>query len=422
MTSTLTFLSLGLLLGACAAPAAGPSPAPADAGLVREAGSTRDGLRGDARGAEAGGEGACYLSGPGPEEELVFVGNAESGTVSVVDPRTCTVTKTIPVGNHPGEAQASPDGNLVLVTNVEDGTLSVILRAGLRVAKTIEVGSRPGLLQVSPDGKDAWVHSDGDGRLAVVDLEGLTVARRLPSAPGEARLAFDENLPPRVYLARAGDSSLAVWPASGESPVATQHLGGVPRAMAYSKWKQAVYVCTSGAKPAVEVFSTQGPAAPARIARLELPNACTYLRFSADGRYGWLSVRDADTVALLDTETNTLVSTLRAGERPDRTLVLGDLAVTGNLKSPDISLLQRAPARELARVAVGTVFWDDAQKVGRRPLAASLDGRFAYVPSDHCGTLSIVDLTAKKLRGTVLLGAAPGAITVASPSGGASCH
>ncbi len=48
---------------------------------------------------------------------MAYVANVQSGTVSVIDTTTGTVTATIPVGADPIDMAVSPDGSTVYVAN-----------------------------------------------------------------------------------------------------------------------------------------------------------------------------------------------------------------------------------------------------------------------------------------------------------------
>ena len=61
-----------------------------------------------------------------PTNGLVYVTNANSNTVSVIDPKTNTVVTTIPVGSNPIKVDVNPANGLVYVTNANSNTVSVV--------------------------------------------------------------------------------------------------------------------------------------------------------------------------------------------------------------------------------------------------------------------------------------------------------
>ncbi|MBI2369128.1 MAG: YncE family protein [Deltaproteobacteria bacterium] len=79
----------------------------------------------------------------GATEERVYVANAGSNSVSVVDGRRLTVIATVTVGKEPHNVVATPDGRHVYVTNYGEDTVSVIDGERLRENMKIRVGLHP---------------------------------------------------------------------------------------------------------------------------------------------------------------------------------------------------------------------------------------------------------------------------------------
>ena len=71
----------------------------------------------------------------------MWVANTQDGTVSRIDPRTATVTHTIPVGRRPTGVAAGAEA--VWVANSLSGTLDRIDPHTMRVESTVEVGAAP---------------------------------------------------------------------------------------------------------------------------------------------------------------------------------------------------------------------------------------------------------------------------------------
>lgn len=88
----------------------------------------------------------------------VWVSNANSGTVSRIDPATRKVVATIPVGGNPENPAVARDGT-VFVPNFLDGTVSRIDPATNEVVDTIAVGEKP--FPAATAFGDVWVPSYG---------------------------------------------------------------------------------------------------------------------------------------------------------------------------------------------------------------------------------------------------------------------
>jgi YVTN family beta-propeller protein len=82
-----------------------------------------------------------------PDGNHVYVTNAASDTVSVIDTATKKVVATVPVGENPFSVAVTSDGKHAYVTNV-----SVIDTASNTVAVTVPVGSHPVGVGIVPPG------------------------------------------------------------------------------------------------------------------------------------------------------------------------------------------------------------------------------------------------------------------------------
>jgi YVTN family beta-propeller protein len=78
-----------------------------------------------------------------PDENIVFIANAGSDDVSVIDQHTDRGLAHISVGSNPRGVAITPDGSRVFVNNVLDGTLSVIDTDDLVVTHTVDLTDMP---------------------------------------------------------------------------------------------------------------------------------------------------------------------------------------------------------------------------------------------------------------------------------------
>ena len=113
-----------------------------------------------------------------------------TGTVSVIDAASLTVVQTIDVGLHPTGMALAPAGNRLYVTNANSDTISVIDTGSDRVVDTLHVGnaewrgpdvilgSSPNAVAVSPNGRTLYVANGSQNAIAVVDAEATADALR----------------------------------------------------------------------------------------------------------------------------------------------------------------------------------------------------------------------------------------------------
>lgn len=131
-------------------------------------------------------------------------GIASTGTVSVIDLASGTVTTEIEVGLHPSGMALSPDGTRLYVANANSDTVSVIETATDTVAQTLGAkpmerlpfGSAPNALCVSPDGTTLYIANGGNNLLGVLDLASGKMRGLIPTGwyPGAVETTNDGNM------------------------------------------------------------------------------------------------------------------------------------------------------------------------------------------------------------------------------------
>jgi len=128
-------------------------------------------------------------------------GVASSGTVSVIDVAARNVVAEIAVGLHPSGMAAAPDGTTLYVANANSDTISVVDTSSNTVVSTLDAkpfpglpfGSAPNALAVSPDGGTLYVANGGNNAVAVVDLDTEAVRGLIPTGwyPGAVEVSAD---------------------------------------------------------------------------------------------------------------------------------------------------------------------------------------------------------------------------------------
>lgn len=123
-----------------------------------------------------------------------------SGTVMKVDLAGGGILGEVEVGLHPGQLLPSPDGSRLFVANansdtvavVDTATWTVLERISVRPAAGLPYGSLPTALALAPDGKTLYVANAGNNAVAVIHLGSPSrVAGFIPTGWFPAALAVD---------------------------------------------------------------------------------------------------------------------------------------------------------------------------------------------------------------------------------------
>ncbi len=167
-------------------------------------------------------------------------GVAKSGTVSVVGLVIQREITQVPVGLHPAGMALSPDGRRLYVANANSDTVSILDIRSRKVVETVLVrpdaslpfGSAPNAVALSPDGKTLYAANGGNNAIAAVSLGaakdgGSVVKGFIPTAwyPG-AVVTDGQNL----YVANVKGFGARSGGADAAKRDIMQHLGAISKA------------------------------------------------------------------------------------------------------------------------------------------------------------------------------------------------
>lgn len=290
--------------------------------------------------------------------ERVYVPNAESNTVDVIDPKTAKVTERFLVGKQPQHVVPSYDLKTLWVTNDKGNSLTPIDPFTAKPGRPVPVDD-PYNLYFTPDGRSAIVVAEQRGRLDFRDSHTMALQKEVPvpcrgidhadfSANGRYALfscEFSGEMVKVDIAAQKVDGVLHLRP--GDLPqdvklspdgktfyVADQHEGGVylvdgdqlrvlgfiptgpdAHGLYVSRDSKDLYVSNrqGGGSVSVIPFATNRVEATWRVPGGGSPDMGGV---SADGRLLWLTGRYHREIYAFDTETGRLVARVKVGNQP----------------------------------------------------------------------------------------------------------
>jgi YVTN family beta-propeller protein len=167
----------------------------------------------------------------------VYTSNVGNGTVSVIDPTTLDVIRTVAVGGYPQSIAVSPTTGTVYTTNSWDNTLSVIPQ-GSDTASTVSTPAFPFRVVAGPDGAVYVLASDPFGETPPT-LTAWTETAGVPGSPpvvtNVATTELDAAEGPRsvallpdgaVLVANIASVTTVSTPMADDSPTATTSVPG----------------------------------------------------------------------------------------------------------------------------------------------------------------------------------------------------
>ncbi len=126
-----------------------------------------------------------------PDGRELWVAHSRDGGVSIIDLAARTVTATIEAKTRrSNRLKFTPEGRLVLISDLDAGDL-VVLDAKTRTeVRRMPLGRSPEGILIPPDGSRAYVAVTGDSHVAVVDLRALQVVGKIETGQGPDGMAW----------------------------------------------------------------------------------------------------------------------------------------------------------------------------------------------------------------------------------------
>jgi YVTN family beta-propeller protein len=210
--------------------------------------------------------------------------------------------------------EAAYGASFVYVTNAGSGNVSVIDMATNAVITTVTVGLTPEQVAVTPNGAFAYVaKSDGSdpGSVSVIATASNTVAGSpIPVDVAPVGVAITPN-GAFVYVANSGSNTVSVIATASNTVVATVPVGSGPAGVAITPDGAFVYVSNFASNPgSVSVIATATNTVTATISVEERPD---FLAVSLNGAFVFVPNQNSNTVSVIATATNTVTATIPVG-------------------------------------------------------------------------------------------------------------
>lgn len=301
---------------------------------------------------------AIFLS---PDANVLFITNAWSDTVSVIDTTSLTVVRTLPTGFEPSGVVFDSRGNALYVANRLSNDVSVIDFKTGQETKRLLAGRGASYLSLSPDGKFIYCthvypnpgafRSQPQSEITVIDTATQTVVERKPlhnvagafhlvtSADGKLSAVAQlrpKNLIPLAHVEHGwvfGDSlTLFGADVGGMVQIPLDELDryyALPWGVAIAPDKSKLFLTTAGAQsvtvidvrrlletvrthrqPFVNDLSASAEYVSSRIPVGHNPRG---VAFSPDGKRLYVANCLDDTISVIDTNAEKVISTFDLG-------------------------------------------------------------------------------------------------------------
>ncbi|GAK57032.1 hypothetical protein U27_03996 [Candidatus Vecturithrix granuli] len=244
-------------------------------------------------------------------------------------PFTLTLVKTIAVEQEPLGLALSPDFATLYVANAQSGTISVIDTASQRVIKTLTVnpGGRLNSIIVSADGQTLYVSDAKAGTVEVFKLPEAEQTAGIPVRLFPQRMALSQEQN-RLYVVNSASNNVSVIDMVTHALLTNIPVNERPYAIAIAPDHSRAYI-TSSQTHSITILDLASQKAIDAIV-LESISRLTNLVISPDGRYLYICDAISNSIVVVDTTVKRQVRTLNAAkfEKSDLEFSPTDLALS----------------------------------------------------------------------------------------------
>lgn len=248
---------------------------------------------------------------PGTRAFVAFAADYSDNDVTVFDPVTGAVIRTLAAGTNPGDVALSANGAQLLVANQGSNTITVYQTSGSAPPRTIRTGKVPATVRMAPDGRHAWVSDYGEDAVQRIDLDTMTAEKPLPAGSQPQQLAVSPD-GRTVYVVDQGENAVRALDAQTGAMLARVAVGARPIAIELSPGGALAYVADQygNAVDAIDLAT--------RTIRFHASAGISPqgLAVSADGTRLYVADSGSDTVTVLDARTGAQVARWRVGLDP----------------------------------------------------------------------------------------------------------
>lgn len=238
-------------------------------------------------------------------------------SISVIDPvvsmtGNTSLYATVTLRRPGADWVQAREARRLFVSMPKAGRVAVVDTEAFKVERELEAGVEPTRLALQPDGRYLWVGDDaGDGGVVVLDAVELRRVGQVATGRGHHEIAFSGD-GRHAFVTNRASGTVSVIEVASRRKVKDLAVGAVPISVARSSLSGAVYVA-DGKGGAITVIDPERLTVTATIATRP---GLGPLRFSPDGRWGFVVNPAENGVVVVDASSNRVAHELSTGGKP----------------------------------------------------------------------------------------------------------
>lgn len=247
-----------------------------------------------------------------PQTRQLLVANYGSHSLSVIDPGSLEVIKTVMLNweDGPERLAISPELGLTLVLNIDSYTVSVLDAGSYQELYRLGLSFKPAALAVDSDHGLLYVTGESAGEIAVYDLHSHenTANLTVGTAPDEILVTDPGNV---IVVSDSRQRTVSFLDASGK-PTRFLEVCAPAAGLAYDPSSRRLFVAAAACNE-IGILQT---GSDLDIGSIPLPAAPDNLTLDPERRDLWISLPSLSQVKVVNVNSRKIVATIEVGSGP----------------------------------------------------------------------------------------------------------
>jgi YVTN family beta-propeller protein len=264
-------------------------------------------------------------------------------SISVIDPVVgitgiTSLYTSIPLERPGADWAKTSNEKWLYVTMPRAGKVAVINLDTFKVEKNLPAGDMPMRAVIQPDEEYLWIGNDVQGGVksgvTVIDIDTGDIVKSIKTGAGHHEISFSSDSR-RAFVSNRESGAVTVIDTGNLEVIGDVDTGSVPISVAYSPLSDAAYAA-DGLSGIITVID---PETGQSFGQIEARPGLGPMRFSNDGRWGFVVNPNENLVFIIDASTNKLAHTVKVDNKPFQVALTETFAYIRSLDSERIAMI-----------------------------------------------------------------------------------
>ena len=250
---------------------------------------------------------------PLPDDSALLIGLTTVNQLLEVNRKTGDITRRIPMMD-PYQLGFSPDGKYFVTTALRQDFVDIYpgkLTDDIKPLARVKSGAMPSHLAFSPDSRFVYITEQGSNSVSKIDLETRKVVLRIPIGPAPAGIWLTPD-GSKFLVGVMGSDYVAIIDRATDKVTGKVVTGKGAHNFLPKGDKRHLYV-SNRVDDTITVLDMQTLKV---VEQIKVPGSPDCMELTSDGKWMWVTARTRNDVVLVNMETKQVEKRVRSGRSP----------------------------------------------------------------------------------------------------------